>query len=241
MATVHLFLTGKGGVGKSFSASLFYQFLLKKQASVLAYDTDPVNSTFAGYKEFAVTNLQIMDGDDIDPGAFDRLVNEICDAESEGQIVIDNGASCFVSLCSYLKGNGALAILQGAGHEVLIHTIVTGGQAMGETLSELKALTKNFPDVPIIVWLNPYFGEISMDGQKFQEFKFYQEASASIRAIIEIPHLKQALFSKDLENLLAKKMSFDAGVNSSMPIMTRSRLKAIWHGIEQAIELAHLV
>lgn len=241
MATVHLFLTGKGGVGKSFSSSLFYQFLLKKPFPVLAYDTDPVNSTFAGYKEFAVTNLQIMDGDDIDPGAFDQLVDDICTAERNAQIVVDNGASCFVSLCSYLKGNRALAILQDAGHELLIHTIVTGGQALGETLSELKSLTRNFPDVPIVVWLNPYFGEISMDGQKFQEFKLYQEVSASIRAIIEIPHLKQVLFAKDLEKLLAKKMSFDAGINSSMPIMTRSRLKAIWHGIEQAIELACLV
>lgn len=241
MATVHLFLTGKGGVGKSYSASLLYQFFQKKEPPVIGYDTDPVNSTFAGYTELGVIHIPIMDGDDINPTAFDQLVNEICEMDAETQVVVDNGASCFVSLCSYLKGNDALETLRSVGHEVLFHTIVTGGQALGETLAELKSLTQHFPEIPIVVWLNPYFGEIRMDGQSFQEFKLYQEVSSSIRAIIEIPFLKQALFGKDLENLLAKKMSFDAGVNSSLPIMTRSRLKSIWHGIEQAIELARLV
>jgi hypothetical protein len=248
MATIHLFLTGKGGVGKSFAASLLYQYLRKKLSErserpyqLIAYDTDPINSTFAGYAEFEVTGLKIMDGDDIDPSAFDRLMEELCSLDEEAQAVVDNGASCYVSLCSYIKGNAAFDTLQAEGHTVVIHTVVTGGQALGETLNELRTLTRHFPDVPIVVWLNPYFGAISMDGQKFQDFKFYQEASASIRAIIEIPPQKQVLFARDLENLLARKWSFEAGVNSSLPIMSRQRLKNIWRDIEKVIDLACLV
>lgn len=241
MATVHLFLTGKGGVGKSFSASLLYQYLLKKPPKVVAFDTDPVNSTFAGYAEFDINRVQIMDGDDIDQGAFDTLTDEICGLESDTQVIIDNGASCFVSLCSYLKSNHALDVLQDEGHAILIHSIVTGGGALSETLSELKGLNCHFPDVPIIVWLNPYFGEILIDGQQFQDFKTYQTVSADIKSIIEIPHIKQALFSRDLEGLLARKWSFEAGINSSLPIMTRQRLKTMWRNIEQAIDKACLV
>ena len=241
MATVHLFLTGKGGVGKSFSASLLYQYLLKKPPKVAAYDTDPINSTFAGYREFDITRIQIMDGDDIDQGAFDVLLGGISEQDEETHVVVDNGASCFVSLCSYLKSVHAIDVLQEAGHVILIHSIVTGGGALTETLSELDSLHRHFPDVPFVVWLNPYFGEITIDGQKFQDFKLYQTVSANIRAIIEIPHIKQTLFSKDLENLLARKWSFEAGVNSSLPIMTRQRLKIMWRNIEQAIDMACLV
>ncbi|MDR1045345.1 MAG: conjugal transfer protein TraL [Candidatus Adiutrix sp.] len=248
MATIHLFLTGKGGVGKSFAAALLYQYLRKKLADqtdnpyqLVAYDTDPVNSTFAGYKEFEVTGLKIMDGDDIDPSSFDRLVDEICALNGEAQVIVDNGASCYVSLCSYIKGNNAFDTLRDEGHAVLIHTLVTGGQALGETLNELRTLSRHFPDVPLVVWLNPYFGEISMDGQKFQEFKFYKEASANIKAIIEIPHIKQVLFAKDMGTLLARKWSFEAGVNSSLPLMSRQRFKNMWRNIHQAIDQAGLV
>ena len=241
MATVHLFLTGKGGVGKSFSASLLYQYLIKKPSKVVAFDTDPVNSTFAGYAEFDITRIQIMDGDDIDQGAFDALLAGISEQDGETQVVVDNGASCFVSLCSYLKSVHAIDVLHEEGHVVLIHSIVTGGGALTETLTELSALNRHFPDVPFVVWLNPYFGEITLDGQKFQEFKLYQSVSSDIKAIIEIPHIKQTLFSKDLENLLARKWSFEAGVNSSLPIMTRQRFKIMWRNIEQAIDRAYLV
>jgi hypothetical protein len=119
--------------------------------------------------------------------------------------------------------------------------VVTGGQALGETLNELRTLTRHFPEIPIVVWLNPYFGAISLDGQKFQDFKFYREASANIRAIIEIPPQRQVLFARDLENLLARKWSFEAGVNSSLPMMSRQRLKNIWRDIEKAIDLACLL
>ena len=249
MATIHLFLTGKGGVGKSYAASLLYQYLRKKLSErsdrpyqLVAYDTDPVNSTFAGYAEFEVIGLKLMDGDDIDPSAFDRLMEEICSLnDDEAQVIVDNGASCYVSLCSYIKGNEAFDTLRAEGHTVTIHTLVTGGQALGETLNELRTLTRHFPDVPIAVWLNPYFGAISLDGQKFQDFKLYQEASSGIKAIIEIPALKQVLFAKDMESLLARKWSFEAGIHSSLPLMTRQRLKNIWRNIERAIDLACLV
>ena len=245
MAIIHLLLQGKGGVGKSFVASILYQYLKSREESVYGFDTDPVNSTFAGYKEFDIKLLDIMRGDDIDPRRFDEMIETIClideDEDKTAQVVIDNGASCFISLCGYLKENEALKLLKDQGHQVIMHSVITGGQAIGDTLSGLKSLTTQFKETPIVVWLNPYYGDIALDGSDFYQFKVYTEASSSFKAVIELPTLRPNTFGKDLEALLAKRMSFKAAIKSSLPLMTRSRLCSIWNSISQAIDRAHLV
>ena len=42
MSTVHLILQGKGGVGKSFIATLLAQYLQEKGVAVRCFDADPV-------------------------------------------------------------------------------------------------------------------------------------------------------------------------------------------------------
>ena len=46
-ATVHFVLQGKGGVGKSFVASILGQYFQVRGRDVRCFDTDPVNQTFA--------------------------------------------------------------------------------------------------------------------------------------------------------------------------------------------------
>ena len=242
MATIHMLLQGKGGVGKSLVASLLFQYLKENDLPVKGCDTDPVNSTFSGYKEFDVQALDIMNGDDIDQRRFDRLIEDLCELSPDAHVVVDNGASCFVALCGYLKENGALDFLKENGQEVLIHTVVTGGQALTDTLKGLRSLTLHFPDVPIVVWLNPYYGEIVLDGNDFYGFKVYAEASATFQAVIELPALRPNTFGRDLEDLLARRASFAAAVKSPrLHLMARQRLAMIWRNIKQVIDRAGLI
>ena len=241
MATIHLLLQGKGGVGKSLVASILFQYLSDHNIAVFGCDTDPVNATFTGYKEFDVQFLRIMKGDDIDQRLFDQLIEHVTELPENAHLVVDNGASCFVPLCSYLKENSALEYLTEQGHEVLIHTVVTGGQAIGDTLAGVSSLSHHFTDIPIIVWLNPYFGEIMLEGENFYQFKVYTEASANFRAVIELPEMKSNTFGRDIEDLLARRWSFHAGVKSSLPIMTRQRLATTWRQIKAAVDRACLV
>ncbi len=60
MATVHFIQQGKGGVGKSVIASFLYQVLRHQGKEVAAFDTDPVNATLKGYKEFKVIQVDIV-------------------------------------------------------------------------------------------------------------------------------------------------------------------------------------
>lgn len=118
MATIHFIQQGKGGVGKSMIAVILYQVLGHLGKEIMAFDTDPVNSTLAGFREFAVTRLDILKNGDIDPREFDVLINEIAALPVDTHVIVDNGASSFLALNSYIKENDVLGILTESGHNV---------------------------------------------------------------------------------------------------------------------------
>ena len=238
MATVHFIQQGKGGVGKSMIASILYQVLRLLGKQVAAFDTDPVNATLAGFKEFEVTCLDILKNGDIDPRQFDTLIDAIMEQGPEIHVIVDNGASSFLALNSYIKENNIIGILEEAGHSVFFHSVITGGQAIGDTVLGLRSLALGFPATPIVVWLNPYFGEIVMDGRPFEEFKVYQEFSTQFHAVITIPQGNKATLGKDLEILFAKRQSFATAINSSQSIVMRSRLSRYWNELVAMVEQA---
>ncbi|NDV26931.1 P-loop NTPase [Desulfovibrio sp. JC010] len=228
MATINAIFQGKGGVGKSLVASFLTQYLLESGKEVCCVDTDPVNATFSGYGRFGVTSLDIMNGDDIDPRRFDTLVELMMALPDEAEMVIDNGAATFVPLASYLADNEVFPMLAEAGHQINLHTVVTGGQALPDTLSGLNSLIKTF-QVPIYIWLNGFFGQIARDGKTFEEFKVYKDNSHRLAALVRIPQKKKETFGRDIENLLTAKLSFQEAQESELPIMTRQRLKMFWN------------
>ena len=240
MASVHFILQGKGGVGKSLVASSLLQYFLQKGTAVKGIDTDPVNATLGGYDEFDISIFNIMDGDNINARRFDEVLEIIFSASEEQQIVVDNGASSFIPLMSYLKENDAISLIQSNGHKVFLHTVITGGQAILDTLKGLKSLCINFPNTPIVPWLNLFFGDIVNDGKSFDNFKVYKEHLSQFHSVITIPNKNKLTFGKDVEDLLARKESFAAGISSSLPIMERQRLKTYWKEFYEAIDQAGL-
>lgn len=241
MATIHMVLQGKGGVGKSLSASLLTQYFMQKGQSVSCIDTDPVNATLSGYKAYDGQTLDIMSGDDVDPRRFDRLVEIILGLQSDKQLIVDNGAATFLPFCSYLAENAVLALLSAEGHMIHLHSVVTGGQAILDTLSGLQSLLRSFDGFPLTVWLNPYFGPITRDGKEFEQFALYKEHAASIASIIRLPNRRKDTFGKDLERLLAERLTFsEASASPDYPIMVRQRLQMLWRDIRDEIERANL-
>lgn len=241
MATVHFIQQGKGGVGKSMIASILYQTLGLLGKQVAAFDTDPVNATLAGFQEFEVTCLDILKQGDIDPRQFDTLIDKIMEQGPETHVIVDNGASSFLALNSYIKENGIIGILEESSHSVFFHSVITGGQAIADTVLGLRSLALGFPETPIVVWLNPYFGEIVMDGMSFEEFKVYQEFSTQFHAVITIPQGNKATIGKDLETMFAKRLSFKNAIESSQSIVVRSRLQRYRNELVEAVTSAALV
>jgi hypothetical protein len=227
MAKIHMILQGKGGVGKSFIAALLAQYKASKGQPSLCIDTDPVNATFHGYQALGVRQIRLMEGNEINPRRFDALVEMI--APSEQDVIIDNGASAFVPLTHYLISNQVPALLAGMGHELVLHTVVTGGQALLDTVNGFRQLASHFSSEALfVVWLNPYWGPIEYQGQPFEETKAYQDRQSQISAIIHMPTLKEETFGRDLSDMLQARLTFDEALaTTSLTIMTRQRLKLV--------------
>lgn len=227
MAKIHIVLQGKGGVGKSMIAAVIAQYKAEKGQKPTCFDTDPVNATFEAYKALDVRRINIMDGDEINTRNFDALIEVIASAKAD--VVIDNGASSFVPLAHYLISNQVPALLTDMGHELVVHTVITGGQALLDTVSGFAQLASQFPpECLFVVWLNPFWGAVENEGKGFEQMKAYTANKARVAAIIKIPTLKEETHGRDFSEMLQARLTFDEAIAmESLTIMTRQRLKIV--------------
>lgn len=225
--SVHFVLQGKGGVGKTLTSNLLAQYLKDEtNKAVLCIDTDPVNRSFSGYASLQVRHFNIMENDNVKTSLFDDLV-ELLIQHKDHDIIIDNGASGFIPLTRYLIENEVLSLLTEQGIEVCIHTVVTGGESMKDTLLGLSTLLDAMENVSLFVWLNEFFGPIRSGDKNFPDMKIYKDRKSDISGVILIPD-KGELFREDLKSMLSSKQTFeDLLGNETTRIMTRSRMKVL--------------
>lgn len=227
MAKVHLILQGKGGVGKSMIAAMLAQYKKSKGITPLCIDTDPVNATFEGYKSLKVKRINIMENDEINTRNFDALVELI--AKADGDVIVDNGASSFVPLSHYLISNQVPELLQEMGHELVVHTVVTGGQALLDTVSGFAQLITQFPaESTFVVWLNGYWGPIENEGKAFEQMKAYTNNKERVAAIVKVPEMRQNTDGRDFSDMLQARKTFDEALaDPSIEVMVRQRLNIV--------------
>ena len=225
MSVIHIVLQGKGGVGKSMIAALLAQYHVDHGKTPICIDTDPVNATFSGYKELQAIRLPLLENDEINTRHFDKLIEHINDADAD--VIVDNGAASFVPLSHYLISNHVPSLLQEMGHELIVHTVITGGQALLDTVSGFSQMVQQFPATTnFIAWLNPYWGKIEHEGKSFEEMKAYASAKDRLLALIALPTLKAETFGIDFSEMLQRRQLFSAALaDSSLSIMERQRLK----------------
>jgi hypothetical protein len=226
MPRTHMILQGKGGVGKSFCAATYAQWLCHMGRPPLCIDTDPVNGTLAGFSALNVQRVEVMDADEINSRHFDRLVELISTAPSD--VVVDNGASSFVPLSHYMLSMDVPSLLKDLDRPLVIHTVITGGLALLDTLNGFAHLASQFVDTPFFVWLNPYWGPVQHDGKDFETMKAYLTHKNRIEALIRVPTLKGETFGTDLATMLRQRQTFEQAIAApERTIMERQRLKII--------------
>ena len=237
MKTIHLILQGKGGVGKSFISSTLAQYILHKDSLPLCIDTDPINKTFSAYQVLEVKKLELLENEQINPRNFDLLIEWVSSFEGKN-IVVDNGASTFVPLSHYFVINDIPELLHSLHHRLMVHTVITGGQAMMDTIHGFSQLAHQFPEPStFVVWLNPYWGEIEYEGLSFENMKVFQKHKHRIEGVISIPSLQKETFGRDLSDMLQERITFDEAIASSTrTIMVRQRLKMLQRQLFEQIE-----
>lgn len=85
---------------------------------------------------------------------FDDLVEQIAGHPADAHIIVDTGSTAFAPLVHYVVTNEVPSILSQGGHQLVVHTIVTGGQALVDRLHGAAQLV----NARFVVWLNPFWG-----------------------------------------------------------------------------------
>jgi hypothetical protein len=235
---VHLVLQGKGGVGKSYIASLLAQYHQHHQRTAVCLDTDPANATFMGYKAYEARAIELLVGSSIQERGFDTMMEAIL--TQDAHFVVDNGAASFIPLSNYLLENDAIRVMAAANKQVVIHTVITGNQAMLDTLRGLDGLCNQLPqEADIVVWLNEFFGPVEMDGKSFEELAVYAKHRKRITSLVRIPQQTSSTFGRDVALMLEKKLTF-ADVNQSpeFGVMARQRLTFVKRAIFDQLAIA---
>ena len=241
MAKINFILQGKGGVGNTLVSFLLAQYFKSQGQEILCFDTGPVNHTFASFTDLNVQSFDLLENGRIMEHVFDQFVMALIEAPEDAAIVIDNGASTFLPLCAYLKENDTISLLQEQGHEVQLHSVVTGGPSILDTMNGLQALFINFPDIPITVWLNGYFGHTEIHGVAVEDSKLIKKFTDRVHAFIRIGNHKNNLFSHDFDDMLKRRLTFEEARNEpSIWLFSRQRLVMIQREIFEQISKACL-
>ncbi|MBA3537287.1 MAG: conjugal transfer protein TraL, partial [Tatlockia sp.] len=156
--------------------------------------------------------------------------------------IIDNGSNSFLDMSHYLN-NKTLSSLTDKRHALIIHTVVTGGQALYDTINGFSQLISQIPNKALfVVWLNPFFGPVEDQGKGFEQMKAYKDNQDRITALISIPALNKDMFGRDLTDMLSERLIFDEAIaNPSRFIITRQRLTMIRRQLFEQIDKAVVV
>ncbi|MGI8961173.1 MAG: conjugal transfer protein TraL [Bryobacteraceae bacterium] len=238
--SIHLSLQGKGGVGKSLVASILAQYFNARGKAVRCVDTDPVNRTLFQYKALNVNRLELLREGSIDQRGFDSLMETLL--TEDATFIVDNGASTFIPLWSYILENSAIDVLTRAGKRLYVHTVITGGQALLDTLQGFKSLAESTSERNIIVWLNEYFGRIERDGKSFEDMGAYRESENKVFGSVHLTKRNQDTFGRDLEEVISRKLTLDEAIKDGpFSIMTKQRLKVMQRDWFEQIDCLALI
>lgn len=218
MREMHLVMQGKGGVGKTTVSVLLSQFLRDKYKSVSCINTDPVNQSFTKFTGLNVINVEIFDENkNIDKSKFDTLIETI--ADSDGVIVVDNGASSFVPFQSYIKDSDILNFIKNEmNYKVIIHVPIVGGQAQQDTVDGFQMISTDLNNPDVVIWSNHFFGNVTYD---FNEFK-----NDHLLGVVELKKYDQDTFGRDILKMTSEGLTFDEVIKSTnFSIMAKHRLE----------------
>jgi hypothetical protein len=115
----------------------------------------------------------------------------------------------------YIIENEIVQFLRGHGRRLFVHSVLTGGQAMSDTLNGLERLAETTAEKNVIVWLNEFFGEVTRDGKTFDEFKIAEDLAPKLLGTVVIRQWNPDTFGDDIRQMLERRMTFDEAIRIS--------------------------
>lgn len=228
MTVVFFVLMGKGGVGKSWISSALVQYLKERYDSVVGIDADATNRSLSAYKTLNAIQLELLKNGNIDRRSFDNLL-EIILTDKDSIIVVDVGAGSFIPLLSYMLENDSFNFLHDNGVKAILNPVVVGGEAARETGNGFVVLSDL--GLPMITFINSFFGSVEIDGKLYTEWKPVIEANKKglLHGAVHVGGRSKDLFGEDVRTMASKKMTFSEAINgdSGFSLIQRQRIKIV--------------
>ena len=198
-------------------------------------DTDPSNPTFTSYKAIGAKHFNIMTDDmNIDKSRFDALMDAML--KHEGDCLVDNGSSSFLSMMAYMLENNVIDFLHEAGKNVIIHSVLIGGLGVDETTRGVSSLLQS-QVAPMVIWENELYGPVVNDGLRFIDTDVYANHRNRILGIVRIAARGADTYGKDLHRMTSQKMTFaEVDQSTEFGAFNKQRMRTVRRDIFQQLD-----
>lgn len=259
---LHLVIQAKGGVGKTFIASMMLQFLRERDENIQAFDVDPTNNTLSCFKSLNVSYLNLLENKrNVDVNDFDKLFDFI--QSSDCDVLVDSGSSSFVPLYSFFTKDRADEIFTQIGYNLILHVPIIAGESRDDCIMRLEKMINEIPNAYFVVWLNDFFGEVfdvssSIDPHSFEELDVFKNNKDRIKAVITVKKQPEDGNGKLFRQIISNFWTFDDFFNkakdgivsrdggqfvsiSAMQLFRAKNIKAdLWEAMQPLVALEQL-
>jgi hypothetical protein len=233
---IHLVLEGKGGIGKSVVSSWLAEFLVSRGQPVRCIDGDPVNRSLGQYKALPVEKLDLLNQNGVIvrvryDGLVGRFLNE------DAVFVVDSGATAFLPFWTYIVETDVISMLRAAGRRVYVHTPISGGEMLNDTLLGFKTVAETAAEKSLVVWINEYFGPVQRDGKTFDQMQVYRDHQEKVLASVGLPQLSPDIFGENVRRMREGKLTFEEAIISpEFHLVAKQRLCMVRRGLFEQLE-----
>jgi hypothetical protein len=155
---------------------------------------------------------------------------------------VDTGASTFIPLWHYILENQALDYLRERGKRVFVHSVITGGQSLNDTLAGFEQLAETTREKNIVVWLNEYFGSVLPDGSEFKDLAVCRKHAGKVHGTVAIVRRTADTFGRDVEEMISRKMTFEEALKGNgFTIMAKQRLRVVQRDLFEQLDTVEIV
>ena len=235
---VHMVLAPKGGVGKTYIASLIGQALMERGEPMVCFDTDRENASLRDIPALKAEPVPLFlpKSDEIDVRALDAMTERML--TEDAHFVVDNGSTSFAPLSRYLVQDGIAEAVVEAGKKMVVHLVVAGGQELVQTGRGFDSVAAQFPaSADMVLWLNEHHGPVDgADGASFEQTALYQSHKHRILAVIRLVRLHPSTFGANLADMLTRGLTFEeADRSSAFFVIAKQRLRQVWRPIRDQL------
>lgn len=236
--SINFVLQEKGGVGKTFCASMLAQWLRDRRGETpICGDADPLTPTFSAYKALDVARVGITENGAVVQRKFDSFFESIL--EHDDPVVLDNGTATYMPILKYMKTNDLYSILADAGKKLILHLPIVGGDAKLMTIYGLENVLAavQCTGAKIVVWQNEYFGVPMIDGREAADMALVADNYDTICGVVKIIDRNSDDYEGDIKLLTEKKMTRSEAQDSShFKMFARSRIDRVFRDVYDQLD-----